>query len=310
MFIEFANRTISGSLGDIWRQILQAPDKYSYQAGIRKAETYCYADFTAEVYYQNNGPGTFQKVVEVIPHNLQKAAPAVVVPFYYPEAMVGFDLATQTADRYAPIAMLAHLAQRGFIAISAETYHLTYIKSDTERMDFKRWHQAGAALNLDYPEWCGMGKLLADTQLLLDILVKDTRVDATRIGIAGHSLGGKMAYYTGCLDDRIQVIMASDFGINWDQSNWNDIWYFGDKLESMQKAGLEQWQLLDIAKGKPFLLIAGQFDNMASFDSMKRSSNYYGSADKLQIINHATGHTPPPDALKKGYDFLEKYLSR
>ena len=43
---------------------------------------------------------------------------------------------------------------------------------------------------------------------------------------------------------------------------------------------------------------------------MKRSSSYNSSAEKLQIINHATGHTPPEDVLQKGYDFLEKYLSR
>ena len=117
-----------------------------------------------------------------------------------------------------------------------------------------------------------------------------------------------MAFYTGCLDKRIKVILASDFGINWDQTNWHNVWYWGDKVKKLQSAGLEHSQLLDMAEGKPFMLIAGFYDNMASFDTMQQARSYAQVPENLVILNHASGHRPPQEELHAGYRFLEKYL--
>ncbi|MBE6380916.1 MAG: hypothetical protein E7047_08310 [Lentisphaerae bacterium] len=311
MELKLSQKTLSGTISEIWQQLLQVPANYTFKPRVELIKTYEFTDYTAELYLQANGPGTVQRVIKTVPRDFSAPLPAVAAPFYYPEAMLGFDPETMAVEeRFAEIAMLTHLAQRGFIVISAEAYHLTYLKSDLPRLEWARWQQAGDALTLDYPDWCGIGKLAADTRLLLDMLESDPRVDKERIGIAGHSLGGKMAYYTGCIDPRVKVIMASDFGINYDQSNWHDSWYWGDKVKLLQAAGLEQWQLLDIANGKPFMLLAGQFDNMASFDSMQRSGAYPAGSEKLRIINHATGHRPPQDVLQQGYDFLQKYLQK
>lgn len=305
------NKNFCGTASEVWEQLLQTPENYHFEHSFQLIKTYDYEDFTAELYIQNNGPDTVQRVIKTIPRNLSGAAPAVAAPFYYPEAMLGFDPETmQREEAFEEIAMLTHLVRLGFIVISAEAYHLTYIKSDAPRREWARWQQAGEALLHDYPDWSGVGKLVADTRLLLDMLEADPRVDKERIGIAGHSLGGKMAYYTGCLDKRVKVIMASDFGLNYDQSNWQDVWYWGEKCSILQAAGLEQWQLLDLAVGKPFMLLAGQFDNMASFDSMKKSQTGQNEPEKLQIINHATGHRPPQDVLFRGYSFLQKYLQK
>ena len=309
MKLEIDNRVFSGTAQELWKQLLQVPENYTFVPRAELLKTYEYDDFTAELYIQNNAPERTQKVLKVIPRNLSTPAPAVAVPFYFPEAMLGFDLETLAVqERFAEVAMAAHLARRGFITISAEAYHLTYINSDADRLEWSRWQQSGNALLNDYPHWCGMGKLVADTRLLLDMLENDTRVDKNRIGIAGHSLGGKMAYCAGCLDKRVKVIMASDFGINWNQSNWHDVWYFGSKTEQLKAAGLELWQLLEIANGKPFMLLAGKFDNQESYLSMQKASCYAQTPEKLQIINHATGHRPPADVLLRGYDFLEKFL--
>lgn len=295
---------------DVWLQLLETPADYQYTSGVKFVKSYEYDTFNAELYIQNNGPGTVQRVLITMPKAFSGKLPAVAIPFYFPEAMIGFDMETlEELPKFSEIAMAKDLAERGFITITADAYHLTYCTSDkSDRMDFERWQRAGDALLRDYPLWCGCGKLHADTRLLLDMLENDERVDSDRIGIAGHSLGGKMAFYTGCLDKRVKVILASDFGINWDQTNWHNVWYWGDKVEKLKQLGMEHSQLLDMADGKPFMLIAGHYDNMTSYETMQKAPSYADVPDNLVILNHATGHRPPQEALTAGYRFLEKYL--
>jgi hypothetical protein len=263
-----------------------------------------------EVYRQANGIGTFQTLYIALPKNLKKRAPAVVVPYYNPEQMLGFFPDSLKQADSPNIAIMRHLAERGFIVATAETYHLTYIKSDKHRKDFSRWNDAGRSLMKDYPQLSGMGKLVFDTQLIIDILQADKRVDAENIGIAGHSLGGKIAFYVGCIDPRIKVILASDFGIAWEQSNWHDIWYWGEKLEKIKADGLNHAQLLDMANAKPFVFLAGKYDNNDSLKILNCAKSYSNFPDRLLFINHAKGHRPPLDVLEQGYDFLEKYLCK
>jgi hypothetical protein len=306
---ELKNFLAEKTPAEAWKALLTPPAKYAFEHKTELVQVYKCNDFSAELYLQNNGPGTVQQVLKVVPAKLNSKAPAVVVPFYYPEAVLGFELDTlEEIPRFSPVAILNHLVQRGYIAITAEAYLLTYLQSDLDRLEWKRWRNAGEALTADYPQWSGVGKLVADTRLLVDELLNDARVDAGKIGIAGHSLGGKMAFYTGCMDECIKVILASDFGFNWNSTNWHDVWYWGDKLHVMQELNLEHHQLLDLAGGKPFMLLAGEADNAASYEAMQKSSVYKNHPEYLQIIDHATGHRPPQHVLEAGYDFLDMFL--
>lgn len=300
---------ITACSGDYLERSLAVPRDYSYERECRPGEVFSYEDFTVEYCLQANGPGTAQRVMKVFPKNCEGKVPAVVVPFYYPEAMLGFDPVTgERLGKYAGIEMMAHLARRGIASISGESYHLTYIGGDKSREDFSRWQDAGQKLCSDYPSWSGMGKLVSDTRLLIDLLEQDPRVDADRIGIAGHSLGGKIAFYTGCLDSRIKVILASDFGFLWEQSNWEQCWYWGDKLLKLKDLGLDNTALLSKSSGKPFILIAGEADDDRSYEAMKKASGYENCPENLAFINHASGHRPPAIALEQGYDFLQNHL--
>ena len=292
-----------------WLRWLRVPDSYRFQKKIDLVQKYEFEKIDAELYLQANGPGTFQRLLKVFPKTFSAPLPAVAVPFYRPEKMIGFELDTlEFLQESVGITMMADLAQRGFITASADAYHLTYVKSNLDCDDFARWELCGKAICHDYPEWSGMGKLLADTRLLIDTLDSDSRVNSTRIGIAGHSLGGKVAFYAGCLDSRIKAILASDFGIGWDQTNWNDNWYWGSRVEKMKKAGLDHSLLLSMSSGKPFFLLAGKFDNEKSWEIMQRAKGYESHPENLVILNHVSGHRPPAEALTAGYDFLELHL--
>ena len=302
------------------RRWLDVPAGYAdFKREVKVTARYGYPDFDVECLEQRNGPDSVQRVMMAVPRDVGKKCPAVVAPFYFPEAMLGFDpktgsLASPLAPAntnlsfYSEIAYLSDLARRGYIAISADAYHLSSVKGDLPAGSFSRWRAAGTALKRDWPQWTGIGKLAFDTRLLVDLLCADRRVDASRIGIIGHSLGGKMAFYAGCLDPRIRVIVASDFGIGWDQTNWKDVWYWGEALDEVRARGHDNSELLASAGGKPICLIAGKYDNAASGELIRRVRWYADDPSKFLFVNHATGHRPPRWATEKGYEFLDRAL--
>ncbi|MBR5507250.1 MAG: acetylxylan esterase [Clostridia bacterium] len=291
-----------------WIEALGSPSYEIPKEPVQLVKKYEYEDFDLEVYVQRNDPKSFQRVMIAFPKNLTTPRPAVVIPFYHPEAMLGFDPVTdEPLENFSDITMMKDLVKKGYITATADAYYITYTRNIYGKGDFERWGEAGKYLRLDNPEWTGVGKLVSDTTLLIDAVCSDSRVDTNRIGIMGHSLGGKMAFYTGCLDERIKVIVASDFGICWEQSNWEDIWYWYDKLDELKEKNMDHSQLLSISS-KPFCLIAGQYDDEKSLEMMKKAKGYLPDDEKLKFINHATGHRPPKWALNEAYDFLEKWL--
>ena len=321
--------------GDVvlMKSFLEAPAAYAnFERRLTKTGTHDCGEFVVEEYRQANGPRTWQRVQMTVPKLNARKLPAVVVPYYFPEGMLGFnpkdgsavcgpEVNGQNLVSYRGVSFMADLARRGYVAISADAYHLTYAREGAPSDLWKKWRHAGEALKRDWPGWTGIGKLAFDTRLLVDVLENDARVDRTRIGIMGHSLGGKMAFYAGCLDPRIKVVVASDFGMGWNQTNWRDVWYWGDKLEELQKAGLDNSDLLKIAQTKAFMLIAGKYDNQDSRCLMEKAAT--GTTGILPVaatggqlpdarwvfLNHATGHRPPPDAVELAYRFLNRWLN-
>lgn len=289
-----------------WLDMIGKPQNYEYPHHLQLIRTFETSEFVGELYEQANGPGTVQRTLLLLPKTINDKLPAVVVPFYYPERAAGYHLDALEPTGEPGIAMALHLVRRGYAAVTAETYHLTYRKLELKREDFSRWRLSAKFLLHDHPEWTGIGKLIADTRLLVDLLCFDPRVDSKRIGIAGHSLGGKMALYAGCLDPRIKAILGSDFGIEWDRSNWSEPWYWGEKLNKLKAVDMDHAGLLRIGGLKPFVLIAGLYDNEDALNVLKRAG--YSDSSQYLFINHATGHHPPMDALERGYDFLQKYL--
>ena len=297
-----------------WEEMLGTPRNYDFPKTRELVKRYDCPDFDGELYLQANGirpdgTVTFQRLFLAFPKERTGKLPAVAVPFYYPEATLGFDPETGVElPGFIQNPTMLELVRRGYVTATADAYHLTYLKSRRNRMDFARWADAGEALKREHPEWSGVGKLIADTQLVLDALENHPRVDADRIGIAGHSLGGKMAFYTGCLDDRVKVILASDFGFGWEQTNWSDIWYWGETAETLKEQGFDHTSLLEAAAPKPFCLLAGEYDNEQSREMILRAPYYTEHPERAFVVNHATGHRPPQYAKDAGYGFLDYWL--
>ena len=174
--------------------------------------------------------------------------------------------------------------------------------------DFTRWAAAATELLKDNPHWSGSGKLLYDNQLLVDLACEDERLDSERIGVMGHSLGGKIAFYMACLEPRLKAAVASDWGIGWHQTNWEDIWYWGEKVKAMEEKNMEHAQLLALSK-TPLMVIAGHYDNEGTNAFFDRAALIRGDRENMLLDDHKSGHRIPPESMEKAILFLRKHLS-
>jgi hypothetical protein len=81
-----------------------------------------------------------------------------------------------------------------------------------------------------HPRWSALGKMLWDHQRALDLLDSLDRVNADRIGVIGHSLGGENALMLGAFDHRVKVTVAScayvPFAADLSPGRWcRDSWF-------------------------------------------------------------------------------------
>ena len=296
-----------------WRQALGFPRSPIGQVGpAERVESFETPDFRALLFRQRTGPETWQRVLILKPRRFEGQTAGVVVPFYDPDRMCGYDL--RTKQRLGPERNTAffglHLVRQGYVVAAVEAYPFNLLTPDelkASKVGMGVWRDAAAKLARQEPGWTGMGKLTHDTILAAELLAADAQVDPARLAVMGHSLGGKMAFYAGCLDSRFKAIVASDFGLAWDSSNWGDAWYFGDKLKALRADGLSQEQLLSV-HAPAFFLIAGQYDSEATcgplLDKARKTREVTGRAGGIEMFDHRSGHQPTWPSLKAAYVWL------
>ncbi|MGN6494143.1 MAG: alpha/beta fold hydrolase [Agriterribacter sp.] len=92
------------------------------------------------------------------------------------------------------LAYAKELAERGYIVIAPDYPGF----GDLKEYDFKTdRYQSGTM------------KSIFDNMRCIDLLLSRADVDASSIGVIGHSLGGHNAIFTGAFDDRLKVVVSS-----------------------------------------------------------------------------------------------------
>ncbi|NPV08720.1 MAG: acetylxylan esterase [Anaerolineae bacterium] len=262
----------------------------------------------ATLYRQPNSPETRQQVLIMEPESAGPSPlPGAVVPFYDPDRMAGYDLKTrQPLPDRRTTQFGRHLVEHGFIVACVEAFPYNTVPDPRSDASFAWWHAGAAKVLGENPNWTGMGKLVHDTRLATDLLLAQPKVDPERVLIIGHSLGGKMATYNGCLDERIKATIASDLGIGYSFTNWQDPWYLGRKL-AQGMGGLAHHHLLALHAPRPYLLIAGQYDGPASWqylNAARAAYAVYGKDRNIGCFDHGTGHQPTEEAMVAAYQWL------
>ena len=236
----------------------------------------------------------FPTRILVVPPDRKPAGrlPVVIVPYYDVDTPAGVDLGGRRLTPGGTRAYARLAAQRGMLAVAIRWYG----EADGEGYDEAVFHHARR-----HPGVTPMGKWVFELQRLVDYLLTRPDVDPNRIGMIGHSLGGKMALYGAAFEPRIKSVVSSEPGISLKFSNYEDFWYLGRAIEQLPPAA-DHHDLVARIAPRPFLLIAGE-----SADGDK-SWPFLAAFPHAGIINHRTGHSPTEASIQRAMEWLERTL--
>jgi dienelactone hydrolase len=235
--------------------------------------------------------------------------PAIFVPYYEPETSVGLSKEKLRDFAY-------QLTRRGFVTLSIGSPGGNAWRPDT----------GGRTLQpLSFLAYIGANCYNALAEL--------PQVDRKRIGVVGHSYGGKWALFTSCLDDRYAAAAWSDPGIVWDEArsnvNYWEPWYLGLDPAFTRKPGLITAQnprtgaykilierghnlheLHALMAPRPFLVSGGSEDPPSRWIAL----NHTVAVNKLLGYDHRVGltsrpaHPPTEESNEAIYVFFEHFL--
>jgi formylglycine-generating enzyme required for sulfatase activity/pimeloyl-ACP methyl ester carboxylesterase len=286
-----------------WFSLLGSMETNPPSPQTRVVETVKDQNYTARLMCLQVEADWWEKILVMMPANdLQRPRPVVIVPFYDVDTPAGRDLSGRHfmgmgVDSYAYLAV-----QKGYIAVAIRWFGESY----------GEWYsEAVANLKLRHPHCTGLGKWVWDAHRLLDYLYTLPEVDLDRIGIIGHSLGGKMALYAAAFEPRITAVVSNELGIGLSFSNYDDYWYFGESIEKVDK-GTDQHELIGLIAPRPFLLIGGDtYDTAKSWyyiNAARQVYQLYHKPENIGYFNHHKGHMPTPEAVWRAMEWLVHFL--
>ncbi len=282
-----------------WAKLLGSPYGKGFVPEFKMVETFRESNYEGTLGYLGVELGGGEKVLVMRPTGSgTRKLPVVIVPFYDVDAPAGRNLGGRD---FAPpgVRSLAYLAvQRGYMAVAIRWFGESYGESYAE---------AVANLAERHPGCTGLGKWVWDAQRLVDFLVAREDVDKERIAMMGHSLGGKMTLYAAAMDRRIGVAVASEPGMGFSYSNYEDYWYWGERLKDVPE-GTDQHELLGMLAPRPFLLIAGDSGDGDKSIAYLDAVRVLYPAEGLGFINHRTGHSPTLDSVRRAMDWVEHWF--
>ena len=243
--------------------------------------------------------------------------PAVITVYYEPETAIGLGDSSHPNRDFA-----LQLAKRGFVTLSIGTSQATEDK--TYALYYPGINNAQVApLSM-------LGYAAANAWYVLS---KVPDVDTTRIGIMGHSFGGKWAMFASCLFDKFACAVWSDPGIVFDESiadvNYWEPWYLGyhpkpwrargfitkenpakGLYPQLVKNGYDLHELHALMAPRPFLVSGGSGDREKRWVPLNHTiavNRVLGYENRVAMTNRPA-HSPTPESNEQAYSFLEYFL--
>jgi len=233
--------------------------------------------------------------------------PAVLVVFYEPETAVG---------RGKPGRDFAlQLAKRGFVALS--------LGISPDRIT------AGNG----FPEIQPLSYLAYVAANAYNALAHLPEVDPDRVGVMGHSYGGKWALFASCLYEKFACGIWSDPGVGFDEArpnvNYWEPWYLGwepgrtrtrgvltpesprtGAYKRLVESGRDLHELHALMAPRPFLVSGGSEDPPERWRALNHAvavNRLLGYEDRVAMTNRP-GHDPTEGSNEQVYRFLEHAL--
>ena len=242
--------------------------------------------------------------------------PAVLAVFYEPETAAGLNPKSQMRD------FAYQLVKRGFITLSIGTPGaLDHPGMETRELLIA----AGKELKIQPLTYLAYVAANCHTALSLR-----GDVDAKRIGIIGHSYGGKWAMFASCLYEKFAAAVWCDPGIVFDESNTNinyyEPWYLGYEAGTLRPRGVPNAErprtglykkMCEAGEGltdlqalmapRPFLVSGGSEDVLWHWRALNHTRALYDllGAPNRVAMTHREGHGPTPEAMEQMCGFLE-----
>lgn len=219
-------------------------------------------------------------------------------------------------------AYLDHLCRRGFAVVAPEHFVSGSRIPSEGPYDTKRFYDK-------HPEWTAVGKFTYEHSIAVDILADLPEVDASRLGVMGHSLGGHGAYFLAAYDERLKAAVCncggSFFRHNPQMENWaRDHWYiyFRHLRESLLRGEappIDMHEIIALIAPRAFLDVSAWNDPQGHVATQRQRAlmllklgELYGLLEQPQNFSfyiHGKGHTVPPDSQELIYAFLKEHLA-
>ena len=294
---------------DQWHHVLGQWPPLIESPAIQYLETKQRENFTQRKVLVEIAPGQSMAGYLLLPAG-DGPFPAVFVPFYEPETSTG-----QNANKLRDFAY--QLTRHGFVTLSIGSPG-----GDARKPDL-----AGTKLQpLSYLAYIAANAYNALASL--------QQVDPKRIGIVGHSYGGKWALFGSCLNDKFAAAAWSDPGIVWDEQRLNvnywEPWYLGLDSASTRKPGLitpdnprtgaykaliesghDLQELHALMAPRPFLVSGGSEDPPSRWIALNHAVQVYEllGFDHRVGMTHRESHPPTEESNEVIYQFFEHFLA-
>jgi dienelactone hydrolase len=242
--------------------------------------------------------------------------PAVLVVYY--DAETGVGLGKELRD------FGYQLARRGFVVLSIGTPEFCSLKPP---------YKPPCTHSEQAPPLQPLSALAYVAANCRNALANMPNVDAERIGIIGHSYGGKWAMFASCLYEKFACAVWSDPGIVFDESrpnvNYWEPWYLGydpnhqrpggipsdtnprtGAYKELLENGRDLHELHALMAPRPFLVSGGAEDPPGRWKAINHTiavNRLLGYTNRVAMTNRDS-HEPTAESNAQIYLFFEHFL--
>ncbi|HZO89582.1 MAG TPA: alpha/beta fold hydrolase [Chthonomonadaceae bacterium] len=298
-----------------WHEVLRPWPPLIAKPGLRFLEKERTENFTRHKVEIEVAPGRSTTGYLLLPEG-NGPFPAVLDVFYYPEDGAGL-----TPEKRLQHDFGYQMARRGFVALcigqqpgleGSPIYYPNWERAQLQPLSYLAYVAANC----------------------YNLLASLPDVDPERVGVVGHSYGGKWALFAACLYEPFACVAVSDPGIVFDESrpnvNYWEPWYLGYEpgkpprkagiptdenprtgaYKQLIEAGQDLHELHALLAPRPFFVAAGSEDPPSRWQALNHTVGVHKllGADHRVGMAHRPEHPITPEANAQICGFFEYFL--